>query len=312
MSDDRVGRACVVAVAIAAMAASVTLGHAGPARASASTVVKARTAGLVIFRRGRAEPRIYGMRPDGSHVHLISRSRHGRGSDGSPRIATHANRIVFVRDARVDGQLVVFTARRNGASRRRIAGHACSDAAISPNGRRVAFLRSRRGRCALWVMRRNGTHRRQLTGAEAVYSPSFSPDATQIIFQHKTESQDSIQRIDVDGSDRQILFSQPGATVGRPRYSPDGKQIVFGCFPPLRRSSICIMEADGSNERVLAAGAGRRPGVMDTFDDITATPAFSPAGDKIVYDCRVERICVMRADGSHRRIIGKGSAPDWG
>jgi TolB protein len=64
--------------------------------------------------------------------------------------------------------------------------------------------------------------------------------------------------MNVDGSEARML-AQDGA---QPYWSPDGRKIAFA-----KQSDIYIMNADGSGQRNLTRGAGRRE----------SSPVWSPA-----------------------------------
>src|SRR4051812_7811138 len=97
MSEDRVrarvlrGPAAITVAATAALlgipsgiahASVLTTDDVASRIAAGNHATHAATAGLVLFRRGRDRPRIFGMRPDGSHIHRITRFRpeHGAGA----------------------------------------------------------------------------------------------------------------------------------------------------------------------------------------------------------------------------------------
>jgi Tol biopolymer transport system component len=110
-----------------------------------------------------------------------------------------------------------------------------------------------------------------------------------------------------DGSDRTML-TESGFNNHGPRWSPDGKQIVFRGDAPGAKAAIFLANADGSGEvQMLTDGTSN-----DT------EPAWSPDGSQIVFASDREGtydIYIMNADGSdvHRITFG-GSAersPNW-
>ena len=72
----------------------------------------------------------------------------------------------------------------------------------SPDGRRIAFVRTVNLVRQLIVMNVDGTGQRQLThGRDASFAPSWSPDSQQIVFTRGRDDEDTSGAIDVDGTD---------------------------------------------------------------------------------------------------------------
>ncbi|RVW10725.1 hypothetical protein EGT67_06155 [Prescottella agglutinans] len=97
----------------------------------------------------------------------------------------------------------------------------------------------------------------------------------------------SIYTIAPDGSGlRQLtatITDDRTAYASHPAVSPDGSRIAF-----TRGSAIAVMNADGTDQQVIAERGGQ--------------PAFSPDGSQIVFGC-VGGICLINADGSDRRQL---------
>jgi TolB protein len=102
--------------------------------------------------------------------------------------------------------------------------------------------------------------------------------------------------MDTHGCRVRQLSSPEGLADTNPAWSPDGRKIAFHCD-----SGICLVNADGSNRRLLKQG--------QSYGD----PAWSPNGKRIAFDTD-GGIYVMNAAGSGvRRLTGGGSdaSPSW-
>jgi dipeptidyl aminopeptidase/acylaminoacyl peptidase len=127
---------------------------------------------------------------------------------------------------------------------------------------RIAFDYRR----AIWVMKADGSGRRQLTrpGAGNDFDPSWSPDGKRIVFRtsrgrYKPDpggiGAEGIFVIDLaTGKERQIQPPQGGLF---PAWSPDGKTIAFsGTRGNPNEDGILLMNPDGTNVRDLGLPTG--------------------------------------------------------
>jgi Tol biopolymer transport system component len=127
---------------------------------------------------------------------------------------------------------------------------------------RIAFDYRR----AIWVMKADGSGRRQLTrpGAGNDFDPSWSPDGKRIVFRtsrgrYKPDpggiGAEGIFVIDVaTRKERQIQPPQGGLF---PAWSPDGKTIAFsGTRGNPHEDGILLMNPDGTNVRDLGLPTG--------------------------------------------------------
>ena len=96
-----------------------------------------------------------------------------------------------------------------------------------------------------------------------------------------------------------------------PRWSPDGRHLLFFRNHPDRAPSVMIMNSDGSDAHRVAGGN----------DQVFFTAIWSPDGSQIltVRDEEGSRegspmwLAVMSADGTHERVLVRGalSQPQW-
>jgi dipeptidyl aminopeptidase/acylaminoacyl peptidase len=208
--------------------------------------------------------------------------------------------------------------RADGADRRLLTkGGSEGGAAVSPDGRRIAFASARAVvESDIYVMNVDGTGQTNITRTfdldQDEQTPKWSPDGTQVIFGTRAgtgSSAGEIYVMNADGSGRRRL-SRADERAFSAGWSPDGKQIVYAAaLDESGRTVLYIMQADGTNPRLL-------------YDDNARsfTPAWSPDGKTIVFASRARgrsdsQIFVIKPDGSGLKQLTTGSGarstPAW-
>ena len=198
-----------------------------------------------------------------------------------------------------------------------IAGLALSASAQATfpgvNGR-IAFVRG----ADIYTMRPDGQGVRQLTrftdGGSAFFE-SWSPDGRLIVFnEYFSDAPAKVWLMAADGSGRRLLPTEPDFGVEAPRFSPDGKSIVFAHASPnpLMRTAIWRMKLDGTDRTPLT------PFDQEVFN---FHPGFSPDGASVAFtslarDGVISGVYAMAAaDGSGVRLITppalQACCPDW-
>lgn len=182
---------------------------------------------------------------------LLSDSRYEYNANLSPDGAW----VSFTSERSADGKSDIFRARADGTGiEALVESTSMNDAGVlSPDGRTLAFVSTRAGyRANIWALDIASGALRQLTGCNDVvgnvgdpdcyFRPSWSPDGQWIAFssdrntvwrghsegrgwEHTQEL--SIYVIRPDGSGLRTVASRPGYCLGSPKWSPDGKRIVF-------------------------------------------------------------------------------------
>lgn len=182
---------------------------------------------------------------------IVKQLTTGPGYNAEATISADGKKIVFTSSR--DGDLEIYTMNADGSGAKRLTHTLGYDGGpfFSPDGAWIAYrahhvktddevakykaLLSQGlvepSEMDLWVMRSNGSEKRQITKLPgASFAPSFYPDSHRIIFssnyEHPTSSQFELYAVDRDGRNlEQITFA--GGFNAFPQFSPDGKKLVF-------------------------------------------------------------------------------------
>jgi hypothetical protein len=217
--------------------------------------------------------------------------------------------IVFVSSC--GGSFDVYAMREDGSDVQRLTRSPALERhpALSPGGRRIAFLRGDFAKDDLYAMHSDGTHVRRLTHFEGgVESPAWSADGSMVAFsayeRQGFESKGSdIYTVRADGSHLHRVTRLGDATD--PAWAPDGKRIVFAT---IRYGDLFVMSADGRRQRQLTRAP---PGFIDV------DPTWSPDGGRIAFARRNDSsgdVFVIEVGGSRSRRITNGgdcASPAW-
>jgi dipeptidyl aminopeptidase/acylaminoacyl peptidase len=148
--------------------------------------------------------------------------------------------------------------------------------AISPDGRRIAFVASSGGVRRVWLQSFDGESPQALAGTEGAYSPFWSPDGNRLAFFTDTELK--AFRLGTGTTDLICTCATYGFSAAA--WSPGGT-ILFTVFPrafgsdPSALGALYRISADGG-EPVRIGGDGRSPLIVPRW------PVFLPDGERFL------------------------------
>jgi len=218
----------------------------------AAAAAPRRKKGVMLMNRiAPSSSELYIADLDGTHERkLLADSRFEYNGHFAP-----GGGFVFTSERNGDGQSDLFRATADGKLvQPLVAGSPVDDAGVlSPDGRTLAFVSTRNGyRANIWLLDLKTGRTRQLTGLkdtrgedgkpDCYYRPAWSPDGKWIAFssdrntawtghdgghgwEHTQEL--SIYVVGVDGRGFRKVATKPGYSLGSPKWSPDGRRIVF-------------------------------------------------------------------------------------
>jgi Tol biopolymer transport system component len=185
---------------------------------------------------------------DGSGLKRLTNSP---GYDAEATVSPDGSTIVFTSVR--DGDLEIYTMAVDGGSVKRLTHQPGYDggAFFSPDSKRIVYRRDsyaddealagygellsrglyRPAVLELWVMDKDGSHKRQVTRLGAAsFAPYFHPDGKRIIFASNVENPRGrafdLYLVGDDGSGLERVTSEPSFD-GFPMFSPDGSKLVF-------------------------------------------------------------------------------------
>lgn len=214
---------------------------------------QARTRDLLLMNRiAPSTSDLYIADADGANERKLL----GQGAfDYNASVAADGRTVVFTSERNGDGNADVFRARIDGTDvRPMVTGPSVDDAAVlSPDGTRLAFVSTRNGYYAnIWILDIRSGRLRNVTGAAGIQGersnpnsflrPSWSPDGQWLAFSSDRNSDwrghnanrgwEHIQELSIyivraDGTGFRRIAAKPGFCLGSPKWSPDGRRVVF-------------------------------------------------------------------------------------
>jgi Tol biopolymer transport system component len=300
----------------------VALTGFGIAGAALSEGTARSPAGKIAFVRYTARsghPRVYTVRPRGGLARLL---RLPVGASEGPAWSRDGRRIAFVAGSNRAGESHITkdvdlqVAAANGSGARGLTHDAKLEAAAawSPDGRRIAFVRSGRGpdRSSIYVVDADGRHARPVTARSIDVEPSWAPNGRTIVFVRINPKTfvSGLWVVRPDGSHLgRILRRLRGAT--NPVWAPDGSRLLLS-----DGRTLFTVRPDGSVRKTIATLAEDSRGARED-----PQPSWSADGTWVVF-CQLRSgsvggsdIWIVAADGTSRRRLtrspGMDTDPSW-
>jgi Tol biopolymer transport system component len=187
----------------------------------------------------RFSPGIYVMNSDGSGRTLVT-------DDGTqPAFFPDSRRIAFMRDGRI------FSIRIDGSGLRQITGPPFPDhePVVSPDGRTIAFVKTRRNNEAIFVVGSNGGRPRPLIDLPSDDDdPEWAPDGRRLVFTGNRRGCGAgiyVARADGSRIRRLTPCERSGKRIyNHPAFSPDGRHVVAIAYRGGTKA-IVLMRSDG-------------------------------------------------------------------
>lgn len=217
------------------------------------------------------------------------------------------------------------------------------DPTLSPDGKRMIFLKILEGREQLFVANADGTGEQQLShDSIGIEDPAWSPDGRSVAYVRLEKGKNALYVMDL-GSKATRRLSPPTQSPIHPAWMPDGRSILYctndDLDPPRKHNSevyrvdvssgqVATIIAGGVNTYPVPSPDGRKIAFRKMLDvnsevfvadadgrngmNLTGHPAFegwpawSPDGRRIAFGANRNsnyQIFVMNADGSDVKLV---------
>ena len=146
--------------------------------------------------------------------------------------------------------------------------------ALPTNGR-IYFVSDFAGSYDVYSMKSDGTDRRRLTlSSEQESSLGVSRDGKKLVVAGSNGSVSELVTLNVDGTNRRVIYSDATAGFMMPAFSPDGRTIAFVSN---------LGSAPGTYSIWTIPASGGKATRLTPSTEMSTHPSWSPDGSKIIY-----------------------------
>lgn len=266
--------------------------------------------GAIAFTSNREEDEeIFVMNADGTGQTNLTNNL---ANDSEPWWSPDGSRLAF--SSFRTGTANLFTMAADGSDVQQLTESPAVDggARWSPDGQRIAFYTFRsQSKQLLWVMNADGSDvqpvlEEQVPGPDTPCAGGFAGgwlSQDRLLFRGSQGGLNALQicAVNLDGTDTQVIFSEPGVFSYFPALSPDGAKIAFTSNRD-GNLEIYVMNVDGSGLKRVTDSSG-----IDEY------PTWSPDGQWIAFHSNRDgdfEIYIARPDGSDVRQLTNNDADD--
>jgi Tol biopolymer transport system component len=251
--------------------------------------------GRIVFTRSdQFKKSIWMVDQNGSHERLLATDAQ------SPVWSPDGRKLAYI----MQGRLYIM--KQDGSHQRRLAwipGYIETSPVWASDNETIAFTRHElfgQKRSAVFTIQSSGYLLRNVSGWSQTHSfrsPSWAPDCQRLVYERFTKNDSSLLIKNLKTNKSYELTSIESGTIAQPRWSPNGKKILFNESP----GQVYTIWPDGSHRTVISDGDSY-------FGD------WSPDGESIVFveGLHEATLSVSEADGTVRQLSIQRTSEELG